>query len=67
MNNPNIASDSGPAPRNPFGVMDVPHPNDDDVMQYARNTMPLESAADENAEPWSAQDSSYPHGTIEGQ
>ena len=63
----NVASDSGPAPRNPFGVMDVPHPNDDDVTQYARNTAPEESAADENARPWSAQDISYPHGTVEGQ
>jgi hypothetical protein len=62
----NLVSGNGPATRNPFGVMDVPHPNDDGVMQYARITMPEESATDENAKPWSAGDASYPHGTIEG-
>ena len=60
-----LASDNGAARRNPFGVMDVPHPEDDDVMRFARDTMPEESATDENAEPWSAGDG-YPHGSIEG-
>src|SRR5215212_1031556 len=63
----NVATDNDPAIRNPFGVMDVPNPNDDDVTQYARNTTPEKSAADENAKPWSAGDISDPHGTIEGQ
>jgi hypothetical protein len=62
-----VVSEHDPAIRNPFGVMDVPNPNDDDVTNYARNTVPEESAADENAKPWSAQDNSYQHGTIEGQ
>ena len=46
-----MKTESDPATRNPFGVMDVPHPNDDDVTAFARNTMPEESAADENAKP----------------
>ena len=62
----NVVSENGPATRNPFGVMDVPNPNDDDVMQFARNTTPEESATDENAKPWGAGDASDPHGTIEG-
>jgi hypothetical protein len=63
----NAVSETGPATRNPFGVMDVPHPNDGDVMQLARSTTPEESAADENAKPWSAGDKRDQHGTIEGQ
>ena len=63
----NVVSERDPATRNPFGVMDVPYPNDDGVMQFARDTLPEESATDENANPWSAQDGSYQHGTIEGQ
>src|SRR5215213_2980077 len=50
----NVVSENDAAIRNPFGVMDVPHPNDDDVTQFARNTMPEDSAADENAKSWSA-------------
>jgi hypothetical protein len=61
-----VASDHDPARRNPFGVMDVPHPEDDDVMQFARDTMPEQSATDENARPWSTGDSN-PHGSIDGQ
>ena len=37
------ASENDPAIRNPFGVMDVPNPNDDDVTQFARSTVPEES------------------------
>lgn len=61
-----VVFESDPAIRNPFGVMDVPNPNDDDVTQFARNTVPEESTADENATPWSAGDTSYQRGTIEG-
>jgi hypothetical protein len=61
-----VASENDSAIRNPFGVMDVPNPNDDNVMQYARNTVPEESAADENAKPWSTGVTSYQHRTIEG-
>jgi hypothetical protein len=63
----NAVSETDPATRNPFGVMDVPNPNDDDVMEFARNTVPEESANDKNAKPWSAGGASYPRGTIEGE
>ena len=63
----NAVSDNDPAIRNPFGVMDVPNPNDDDVMQFARNTAPEESATDENAKPWSAGDASDRRGTLDGE
>ena len=53
--------------RNPFGVMDVPDPNDDDVMEFARNTAPEESANDENAKPWSVGHANQGRGTIEGE
>jgi hypothetical protein len=53
--------------RNPFGVMDVPNPNDDGVMQYAHTTVPEESASDENATSWCAGDTNDRRGTIEGQ
>ena len=62
-----VVSGNDLAIRNPFGVMDVPDPNDDDVTQYARNTVPDESAADENAKPWSAGDASDRRGTLEGE
>jgi hypothetical protein len=62
-----MKSESDPATRNPFGVMDVPNPNDDDVTQFACNTAPEESAADENAKLWSAHDTSYQRGAIEGE
>lgn len=61
-----VVFESDPAIRNPFRVMDVPNPNDDEVTQFARNTVPEESTADENATPWSAGDTSYQRGTIEG-
>ena len=61
-----LASDNEAVCRNPFGVMDVPHPEDDDVMRFAGNTMPEELATDENAAPWSTGNG-YPHGSLEGQ
>ena len=63
----NVVSENDPAIRNPFGVMDVPNPNDDDVTRFARNTVPEESATDENATTWGAGDASYQRGTIEGE
>ena len=62
----NLVVDNDPARRNPFGVMDVPHPDDDEVMQFARNTTPEASTTDENAEQWSTQGASSSHGSIEG-
>jgi hypothetical protein len=43
--------------RNPFGVMDVPSPNDEEVMQFAASATLDGSADDDNATAWSAADS----------
>ena len=50
--------------RNPFGVMDVPNPNDFEVAQFAATAATLGGFADANAEPWGAAGES--DGTIEG-
>jgi hypothetical protein len=52
--------------RNPFGVMDVPDPNDAEVTQFARRATLDESAGDENAQAWGGADSGGQHGTVEG-
>jgi hypothetical protein len=52
--------------KNPFGVLDVPDPNDEEVMQFAARATLQESADDENATAWSTVDSSGEHHTIEG-
>jgi hypothetical protein len=52
--------------RNPFGVMDVPAPNDEEVTRFARAAALDGSADDENAKAWSSADHSIQHGTIEG-
>jgi hypothetical protein len=51
--------------RNPFGVKDVPAPNDDEVTQFAISTAPEQSADDDNAKMWITSDGSR-HETIEG-
>jgi hypothetical protein len=52
--------------RNPFGVTDVPDPNDADVTQFAAGAALDGSADDENATPWSTADDSGSPDTIEG-
>jgi hypothetical protein len=52
--------------KNPFGVLDVPDPNDEEVMKFAARATLQESADDENATAWSTADSSGEHHTIEG-
>jgi hypothetical protein len=54
------------ATRNPFGVMDVPDPNDADVAQFAGNTTLEGSADDANAANWGAAESASQPGSIEG-
>ncbi len=38
--------------RNPFGVVDVPDPNDEDVTAFATGVRLTGSADDDNAEVW---------------
>jgi hypothetical protein len=50
--------------RNPFGVMDVPNPNDFEVARFAAAAATLGRFGDANAEPWGAANEN--DGTIEG-
>ena len=52
--------------RNPFGVMDVPDPNDAEVTRFAVNATLEGSAADDNAKAWSPVDSSGQQHSILG-
>ena len=52
--------------RNPFGVMDVPDPDDADVTQFAGSATLDGSAMDANAEAWSPVDSFGEQHTILG-
>ena len=60
----NAATNAGT--RNPFGVMDVPNPDDQTVTEFARSAT-LEGFADDvNAAHWGAVDDAHKSGTIEG-
>lgn len=52
--------------RNPFGLMDVPSPNDEVVTRFARVARLEGSADDDNAKPWGSVDNSGRHGSIVG-
>src|SRR3981081_3001000 len=52
--------------QNPFGVMDVPDPNDADVEQFASRATLEASADDDNAKAWRSADSRRRHGAGEG-
>jgi hypothetical protein len=54
------------ATRNPFGVMDVPTPDDADVMQFAGRTTLEGSADDANAAAWGTAGAASRHETVEG-
>jgi hypothetical protein len=52
--------------QNPFGVMDVPDPNDADVGQFAGRATLDGSADDDNANSWSSTDNGGQYRTVEG-
>ena len=56
----------GHAVRNPFGVMDVPDPNDADVQAFAATTTLDASADDDNASAWGTLGGSGRYDTIVG-
>ncbi|MBA2400700.1 MAG: hypothetical protein H0V72_18750 [Bradyrhizobium sp.] len=63
---PERETDRNTGTRNPFGVMDVPDPNDQTVKEFA-DTATLDGAFDDaNAATWGNTDREYGHGTIEG-
>jgi hypothetical protein len=41
--------------RNPFGVMDVPNPNDQEVLEFAADAKLAGTSDDENAKAWTPQ------------
>jgi hypothetical protein len=52
--------------RNPFGVMDVPDPDDEQVQQFAASATLEPSADDDNAKAWNGADDGGQYGTMEG-
>jgi hypothetical protein len=52
--------------RNPFDVMDVPNPNDQEVLEFAAVTSLAGSSDDENARAWATSSERNQHDTLEG-
>jgi hypothetical protein len=52
--------------RNPFDVMDVPNPNDQEVLDFAKGAGLAGTLDDENAKAWTALNDRCQYGTIEG-
>jgi hypothetical protein len=57
---------AGSGSRNPFGVMDVPDPNDREVIEFAASATLEGSPDDDNAAAWCAAGRTRPHDTVEG-
>lgn len=55
-----------PQIRNPFGVMDVPDPNDREVIAFAAGAILAGSGDDDNARAWTAPGDRIDDHTIEG-
>jgi hypothetical protein len=52
--------------RNPFDVMDIPEPNDEEVLEFAAGAKLAGTSDDENAKAWTAPGDNAQYGTIEG-
>jgi hypothetical protein len=52
--------------RNPFGVMDVPNPDDPEVLEFAAGAKLAGTSDDENAKAWTVTSDPDRYGTIEG-
>jgi hypothetical protein len=52
--------------RNPFGVMDVPNPNDQEVVEFAASAKLRGSPEDENAKAWNTVSHRNHDDVIEG-
>ncbi|MER8640711.1 hypothetical protein [Mesorhizobium sp. M0954] len=64
--NSDSAFDSGRGTRNPFGVMDVPSPDDEEVSAFAAGVKLEGTPSDENAEAWGTDRDRDRNDTIEG-
>ena len=58
--------DQGGRTRNPFGVMDVPNPNDQEVLEFAARAKLAGTSDDENAKAWAAPSDCDQYDAIEG-
>jgi hypothetical protein len=58
--------DPGRGIRNPFGVMDVPNPDDQDALAFAAGAELAGTSDDENARTWTAPSDCAQYGAIEG-
>jgi hypothetical protein len=58
--------DQGRRTRNPFDVMDVPNPNDQEVLDFATGAKLAGTSEDENAKAWTAPSDRDQYGAIEG-
>jgi hypothetical protein len=52
--------------RNPFGVMDVPNPNDQEVLEFAADAKLAGTSDDENAKAWTPPSDRNHYSAIEG-
>jgi hypothetical protein len=52
--------------RNPFGVMDVPTPNDQEVLEFAADAKLVGTSDDENAKAWAPPSDRNQYSAIEG-
>jgi hypothetical protein len=64
--NRDSAIDDHDGTRNPFDVMDVPNPNDQEVLEFAAVTSLAGTSNDENARAWGAPSERNQHDTLEG-
>jgi hypothetical protein len=58
--------EQGRGTRNPFGVMDVPNPNNHEVLEFAAGAKLEGTSDDENAKTWAAASDRNQNGAIEG-
>jgi hypothetical protein len=58
--------DQGRGTRNPFDVMDVPNPSDQEVLGFAGAAKLAGTVDDENANAWTSSSDRDQYGTIEG-
>lgn len=66
LGNRNSCADQDRRLRNPFGVMDVPNPNDREVLEFAASAMLVGGSDDENARAWMSQSDCNQHPKFEG-
>jgi hypothetical protein len=64
--NPSSSAEQRRRSRNPFGVMDVPNPNDQEVLGFAASAKLAATPDDDNAKAWTTSSDGNQYGTVEG-